>query len=328
MSASTLISSAAARQSLPRSKIFKAGKSAYSQEFNRTSFMFGHNLAGHPLFERARLAELAIASLAKRGPKSVRWQNSDSPIDAGWDVPLNKQLDNLAAAIANVEKSKSWVLLYSVQHEPEYRSLLDDVMEEIGIVTDVKQDDITWQDAYIFIASPHSLTPYHIDHELTFLFQVYGERRASLWNPEDRAVLTETEIERYYAGDLNAAVYKRENQYKSNVYTLSAGRGVHHPSLAPHSYQNGSTYSVALGVHFCHRNYDRNAKIYQVNHCLRKLGLKPVSPGQSDWRDQMKSSTLSLFSKRKPVDKNELLRSGINRLTYPIKLVQQLKRSS
>ncbi len=43
-------------------------------------------------------------------------------------------------------------------------------MAEILADTGCSREDVTWEDAYIFLASPNAVTPYHIDHEATFLF--------------------------------------------------------------------------------------------------------------------------------------------------------------
>jgi len=91
-------------------------------------------------------------------------------------------------------------------------------------------------------------------------------------------------------------------------------------------FKNGDTFSIALGVYFCMRKYDQQAKVYQVNRLLRRYGLNPTPPGQSAWRDRVKTSTLSVLSKRNPQTKNELLRSGINRMSRPLNLRQKLKR--
>lgn len=285
--------------------------------FNQRSFQFQHNLAGNPLFSLPRLERLAQRLLEDRSQRSVRWQSSVSPVDAGWNVPIRQELDSLNEAIANLGNSGSWILLYSVQRDPEYRQLLDDLMAEIIALTGVKPDDVTWQDAYVFMASPGSVTPYHIDHEATFLLQIHGAREASIWTAKDSAILPDTEIERYYMGDLNAAKYKEEYRSRADCYDLRAGTGVHHPTRAAHAFRNGSDYSIALGIHFCMRDIDREAAIYQVNSLLRMGGLSPLSPGQSAWRDRIKAAIVNAFAKRNPKDKNELLRSGIRRLAWP-----------
>jgi len=294
---------------------------AFRDDFNKRSFQFSHNLVGHRLFSLPRLAELAKKLLADTSTRSVRWQAGGAPVDAGWAVPLNEKVESVNEAISNLAESGSWVLLYSVQRDPEYRALLDQLMTEILADTGCSRDDVTWEDAYIFLASPNAVTPYHIDHEATFLFQIHGDRTANIWDANDRSVLSDKEIEKYYTGDLNAAKYTVEKQSKATVYALNQGTGVHHPSKAPHAFKNGDIYSIALGIHFCVRDCDRQASVYQMNYLLRRCGLKPTSPGKSQWRDKLKTSIIGMFADKNPRTKHDMLRSGFKRLTAPLRLV-------
>lgn len=300
-----------------------AGKLAFSQDFDRKSFLFSHHLQGNPLFALPRLAELAKFLMATGDERTLRWQPHQAPIESGWKISHDNS-DRVTGAILDLDKSDSWVLLYSVQRHPEYRRLLDDLMQEIIAATGVSPDEVTWEDAYIFLASPKSVTPYHIDHEATFLFQIHGNRKARIWDPRDRSVLTEQELENYYAGDFSAAKYRPEIAAKASEHDLVAGKGVHHPCRAPHSFQNGDAYTVAMGVHFCIRKYDRQSGAYQINHYLRRCGLKPVPPGVSPWRDELKIRTVAAFANRHPKDKDELLRSGIRNLLSPMQLARRL----
>jgi hypothetical protein len=322
----TTIPLTAPQQKIPiPSAIFEGGNSEFRQLYNRHSFQFSHRLCGHPLFELPRLATLAETL----GPGNVAQFGNDAKVNMKWtEMPSKKDhRDKVARAIADLEKSGSWLLIYRTQLDPEYRVLMDQIIAEIGEKAGVPlEKEITWRDAYVFLASPFAVTPYHIDHESTFLFQIHGQREANIWDREDRSVLTDLELESYYCGNLSAANYKESNQSKASIYSMVAGTGVHHPVLAPHAFKNGSTYSIALGVHYCLRDWDRRARIYQFNHCLRQFRLNPVPPGRSSWRDQAKIRTLGLISSRNPKTKYDLIRSGIKRLTFPFRAAGAVKK--
>ena len=289
-------------------RVFTSDKADFQKNFNRAPFQFSHNLSGHPLFELTRLQTLANRILAEhRESKGVLWQNHNAP----------------GEAIANLDKSGSWVLLYSVQSDPEYSALLNQIIDELEEMAGGFKQDISIKDAYIFLASPQSVTPYHIDHETTFLFQVHGNRTANIW---DRSIVPENELENYYMGYLSAAKYKEENLAKAHTYALNAGTGVHHPSCAPHAFKNGEAYSIALGIHFCLNHLDITSRVYQINGILRRVGLKPTPPGRSSWRDRAKIRSLGLFSKRNPTTKMEILRSGLHRLSAPAIWANKLKK--
>jgi hypothetical protein len=303
----------------------------FRQKYNRFPFMFSHNLEGHPLFKLPRLVELANTLSNKDGHRKPICHASKMRIDHKLCGDAQGHKDPITEAIADIEKSNSWVLLYSVQGDPEYAALLEQIITELEeYVGKPLRKEITWLDAYIFLASPNAATPYHIDHESTFLFQIQGDREANVFSPSDRKILSEEEIENYFQGNLDAANYKAENQSNANVYPLTPGKGVHHPVLAPHCYKNGSYPSIALGVHFCLRSYDLQSRVYQVNYFLRRLGLNPTPPGQSAFRDYPKIFLIELFSRRYPADKFELMGSGLNRIRHylsPIKnIVNRLRK--
>ncbi|QLE58474.1 hypothetical protein [Nostoc sp. TCL26-01] len=304
-------------------RIIETDTSTFTEKFNRSPFMFSHNLADHPLFDLPRLVTLADTILSQNG--RITCQSSKVSVDRKWaDIPPK---DQVAECLAQIEDSESWLLLYNVQIVPEYRALLEQIIGELEELTGVPlHKQITWRDAYIFVASPHSITPYHIDHESTFLFQIHGARTANIFNPYDPTILSEQEIERYYIGDLSAANYTQEKQKKANVYPLVAGKGVHHPVRAPHCFQNGNSYSVAMGVHFCMRPYDLQARIYQVNFILRQLRLEPKPPGKSALSDKIKIWVMGLLSKRKPGNKYELIRSGVMKLRSLAELFIGMKK--
>jgi hypothetical protein len=294
--------------------------------FNEKAFLFSHNLAGNPLFELPRLTALAEFLIKKEGSNCVRWKNANSPIDAKWDqLPPSEQVANISDAVRNLDKSGSWVVLYRVQNDPEYSAILEQALDDIEeMIGHPLRPEITWKDSYIFMASPQALTPYHIDHETAFLMQVHGDRKAYLWDQKDRSVVTEGELENYYMGDLGAGTYREENKAKAIEFAMDAGKGVHHPVLAPHYYQNGNDYSVAIGVHLCLRDVDRRGRAYQVNSMLRKFGMKPTPVGIDPARDEKKIRAMSLLDKKNPTTKYDLIRSGAARLRKPMKLVSKI----
>jgi hypothetical protein len=314
-------------------RIIEGNAVDFVENFNQNSFMFPHNLAGHPLFEIPRLAELSKTILSKGGLEKVQSYVSHSPVEQKWTDRAG--IDQVTEAISRIEESGSWVMLMDVQVDPEYAALLEQVVPELENLVGVPlRKEMSCLGAYIFIASPHAITPYHIDHEVNFLFQIHGNKDANLFDSNDRYVLTEQEIEAFYMGNSNAANYGEEKQSKASVYQLIPGKGVHHPTLAPHWVKNGNSVSVTLSILFFLKSYDLKARVYQVNHYLRKLGLTPTAPGRSPLLDRIKIQTMGLFCKRHPVTKNEIMRSGVDRtksiiqgVAAPARLIQRFLSS-
>jgi len=320
------LTSPAEPRAVAKTHVIEPEGTKFRGDFNKNAFLFTHNLAGNPLFTLPRLTALAEFLIKKEGPGCVRWKNAEAPVDAKWEQrPPSEQLANVSEAIQNLDKSGSWVVLYRVQQDPEYSAILEQALDDIEeMIGHPLRPEITWKDSYIFMASPHALTPYHIDHETAFLMQVHGDRKAYLWDQTDRSVVTDQEIEAYYMGDLGAGTYKEENKAKAHEFAMDAGKGVHHPVLAPHYYQNGDDYSIACGVHLCLRDVDRRGRTYQVNAMLRKLGIKPTSIGLDPAKDEKKIRFMSLFDKKNPTTKYDLIRSGAARLRKPLKVLTKI----
>lgn len=310
-------------------RIIKTDAQNFREKFNRSPFIFSHNLTGHPLFEVPRLVELSNSLLSKGKKENVLCMLSDSSAQQKWgDLPQKEQV---VEAIADIEESGTLIFLKGVHLDLEYKALLDKCLGEFEELTSVPLGaEITWSMATIIISSPRSFTPYHIDHESNFLFQIQGEKEVYLFDPDDRSVLTEQEIEEYYTGNFQSAIYKEENQNKANIYNLIPGKGVHQPPRSPHWVKNGNNVSISLSINFCMQSIDWQAKVYQINHYLRKLGLEPTPPGRSSLQDSLKVFALGMFSKRKPTTHDQVLCSGIQRikaLANPIELVAgRLKR--
>ena len=283
--------------------------------FNRSSLSFTHNLVNHPLFELPRLAELAQTVIDSKSQSYVLSKIAESVPNIGkqWQNFSDNQL--ASEAIAHIEHSGSWVMIGGAQIDDEYNLLLDQLVDELESVTDTRlREQITWIDAFIFIGSPNSVTHYHIDSETNFLFQIHGTKEAHLFDQNDRSILTELELERFYVGQQNAATFRPEYEKDSIVYDFKPGTGLHIPVNAPHWVKNLDDYSVTLSVLFYTRLYDARARVYQMNHILRNLGLKPTPPGKSKIRDRLKSDFLKAISPGVPKSKQEVLHGGFNRL--------------
>ena len=145
--------------------------------------------------------------------------------------------------------------------------------------------------AVVLVTSPNRVSSYHIDPDCNFLCQIRGEKVIHVFDRYDREVLPEEELERFWAVDKNAAVYKEKYQDRARSYELKPGVGVHMPVNAPHWVKNADNVSVTLAMIF---QYPESVlgNIYRWNYYLRKTGVRPLPPGRSKVRDALKSWTM------------------------------------
>lgn len=275
----------------------------FARDFDERCFAFSHRLANHPLFEPERLIRLA-QQLAKNS-NDVYIDAGDIRVDQRWDkmAPCDLPVDEL---LRRIETAGAWIILRRAQKDEDYAKLLEACMTEIVALSGRDLSKVMkLRNAFIFITSPHRVTPYHIDRECSWLLQIHGSKTISIFDRNDREVLPEVEIERFFACDNNAAIYKPQFQDRANVFDLRPGRGVHIPVNAPHWVQNGPGVSVSLNVHFHYFDalkYD----LYRANYWLRRMGLEPVPPQQSVIRDSVKRAIWGLARKAKHALQGEL----------------------
>lgn len=266
--------------------------------FNTSSFKFRHRLGNHPLFDIPHLVDLAKKCVRHplARPDEVYYDIGDVRVDQRWNETL-RNLTSPEEVIERISTAGAWMLIRRAELVDEYRVILDDCMSEIERMLQIDLKSVMEvKNAIVFITSPKRITAYHIDRECNFLLQVSGDKHVSVFDKTDRLVLPEVEIERFWAIDNNAAIYKPELQDRARVSHLEPGDGVHIPVNAPHWVRNGDTPSVSLSINFQFRSRTRS-DVYRANYYLRKLGLRPMPPGQSEVRDAVKRQLFPVVRK-------------------------------
>jgi len=258
------------------------------ENYNRTSFQFAHHLAGHPLFELPALLELS-----KKIPKSDMYYDSgEVKIGQRWDTlpPTELSVDQL---IDRIENAGAWILLKKTNRDPRYAAILDQALAEAErIVGPAFPKKMKMRSGVILITSPNRISSYHIDPDCNFLCQLQGEKVIHVFDRYDRELLPEEELERFWAIDKCAAIYKQRFQNRASSYDLKPGVGVHMPVNAPHWVQNANNISVTLAMIFQYPE-SQLGNIYRANHYIRKLGLRPRPPGSSQVGDKLKSMAMT-----------------------------------
>jgi hypothetical protein len=255
----------------------------FDSHFNRLPFMIRHNLSNHKLFSLPRLVELAQALPAE----SVEYNSGKIPVSQDPTLTPRNGL-SMEETIRRIEECQSWMALKNVERDPEYRALLDACLDEMRPFTERHTGGALRRDAYIFVTSPNSITPYHIDNEYNFLLQVRGWKEISQFDRTDRSIISEEELEKFYTGGHRNLAFKDEYQAKAKVFQLHPGDGLHFPIAAPHWVKNGSEVSISFSITFRDARAEKREMVYRMNAQLRKLGLQPTPPGISALRDNIK----------------------------------------
>lgn len=260
--------------------------SGFARQFNQHSFPVQHRLHETELFTLPRLIELARSTTQSR-PGDLYYDAGTVDPGQRWNQTPRANLP-ADETIRRIRDAGAWIILKQAQHDPDYAALLNRCIGELLELTGKElEQQIQSQEVIVFITSPRRVTAYHIDTECNFLLQVHGEKQIHIFDRDDRDVLPETELERFWAVDTNAAIYKPALQERASTTLLRPGDGVHIPVNCPHWLQNGDDVSISVSINFRYRDGLRG-DLYRANYYLRKLGLHPKPPFQSPARDGAK----------------------------------------
>ena len=244
-----------------------------------------HRLTGHPLFALERLVTLA-ASLP---PASVEYNAGD--LARGYEgQPTPGNGLTAEATIRGIEQHNSWMVLQNVEHDPEYRALLQSCLDDLAAGSPALRRRIRQPEAYLFVSSAGAVTPYHMDPEQGFLLQVRGRKRIRLFDGADPRILDAGAIEQFYSGVTHRSMTLPASVVPlGRTFELTEGDGVHVPPTHPHFVEvDGGGYSVSLSVTFRTPDLRRRADIHYFNGFLRSRGFTPARPGASRLTDPAK----------------------------------------
>jgi hypothetical protein len=286
-------------------KWIDADPSEFREKFEQKCFEVSHHLTQHPLFQLPELMGLAERTLKTR-PLDIYYDMGDVAPGQKWK-DSNHAFSPLDA-LQQLEDADAWFIFKSSQRDPAYAELYRHAIAEIkDYVGGDIESKILKEDIIIFATSPKRVTAYHIDRECNFILQIHGEKDLYVFDRDDRQILPEVEIERFWALDNNAPNYRAELQHRALQYRLAPGNGLHVPVNCPHWLRNGDNISVTLSVNFQFIDSMR-ADIYRANHYLRKLGIKPRPPGENAALDRTKAMAFSTVRSVRQAAKSALHR--------------------
>ena len=257
--------------------------------FDRKPFHLRHALSDHPLFALRRLVDLA-RSLPEQ---FVEYNGGDLPVSARPEQTPRTGLSAEETA-RRIAECGSWMVLKRVEQDPDYRALLDRCLDELAAQAGEAVPPMLRREGFIFLSSPGAVTPFHLDPEHNFLLQIRGSKTVSMWDRDDRYVLPDAELEKFYAAFVHRNLpWQDSYQTTAWVVPLQPGQGLHFPVAVPHWVKNGPEVAVSFSITFrSHRSVGRE-HLYRANARLRKLGLQPRPPGESIILDKTKQAAFA-----------------------------------
>jgi hypothetical protein len=244
-----------------------------------------HALANHPLLQLERLVALGAAL----PPARVEYNPGNLPIGITPDVVPRSNL-SITETIRSIEENGSWMVLKRVEHDPDYAALLNDVLAEVAPVAAAVSGPMLNLQGFIFISSPHAVTPFHFDPEHNILCQVRGNKVMTIFPARDETIVSQHFHEDYHTGGHRNLAWDEAFVSKGVPHALGPGDAVHVPVMSPHWVQNGDAVSISLSVTWRSAWSYEEADVHAFNKWLRQFGFNPARPRALPHRNRLKAA--------------------------------------
>jgi hypothetical protein len=251
--------------------------STFAGNFGQRPFYLEHSLKDHPLLDLP-----AIAALSERLPQNLIEWNSGHAGAYGKPGEIKPPVLPCRETILSVGERPAWVLLLQIEHDPLYKRLLDELLDEIKPLSEPIARGMRQREGFLFISSHEAVTPYHFDPEYNFPLQVRGHKTVHMWDAANRYVLPAAAIDHYYAGARGNRDQPYREEFLASAWSLplAAGQGLHFPLHSPHWVRTESDVSISLSVTFRTRRSQFQEMVHGANGYVRKMGIEPPAPGR------------------------------------------------
>lgn len=230
-----------------------------------------HNLVGHPL-----LTEGAIADLADRLPdSSIEYNPGKLPLGIRPEDTPRPTL-SIAETIRTIGQNGSWMVLKNVERDGLYGGLLDRALAELAPYVEPATGPMEHREAFLFLTSPGSITPFHMDPEHNILLQIQGWKTMTVFPASDPELVPPEQSEAFALGGHRNLPWDERFAKKATHVPLRPGDAVLMPVKAPHYVTNGDDVSVSLSITWRSERSVAEGELHSLNRLLRAKGLPLV----------------------------------------------------
>jgi len=265
--------------------VISAANDALRRDFPLRPFAIRHKLAGHPLLTLPRIAQLA----AELPRDLIEYNSGKVAISQDPDAIPSVNLDPVEV-VKRIETAGAWMVLKRVENSPDYRRLIEDTLLSVARArgfNSLRDAGFEQLEGYLFVSSPNSTTPFHLDSEDNFFVQIHGEKFFTIFDNSDRSIASEAEIEHSMTKHRNLK-YDESLAPRGIEFHMFDGDGCYVPYQWPHWVRTAGSHSISMAITWKTREVRRVNDLHFFNSMLRGLGWPQKPPGAQPAFDSVK----------------------------------------
>lgn len=268
----------------PAALLAPAAAERFAQLYPDREGLFRHGLVGHPMLSAEALAQAA----PRMDPATVQCRVGDAKNGQGFDFASDPGR-GIPEIIHGINQAGRWVMLAKLEQLPEYAELFREILAPLEPAIRAGGSELLRLQAYAFVSSPGTLTPFHIDPEYNILFHLEGSKEFAVY-PLAEPWLGPAVNEYYHVSGDNLLAWKDNYREMGTIYTMRPGDALYVPYKAPHWVEVGAEPSVSLSITWCTpASYEQEAA-WRLNAWLRGKGLAPRPPAPLPARQRLRAA--------------------------------------
>ena len=294
------------------SPVITADNQSLQKDFPLKPFAIHHKLSGHPLLTLPRIAELA----SELPRDQIEYNSGDAAISQ--DPDKVKGIDLEPVEIVNrIQTAGAWMVLKRIENSPEYRALLEDALTSVARARgfkNVRDAGFEQIEGFLFVSSPNSTTPFHMDAEDNFFVQIHGEKFFRIYDNRDGSIADDAQVEHSTVKHRNVK-YNESFKPRGIEFHLFDGDGCYVPYQWPHWVRTAGSYSISMAITWKTKEVRRLNDLHRFNSMLRGFGLPQAAPGAQPVFDNIKLAAYrTMAAAVQPLRSSEAMRRVIRRI--------------
>lgn len=270
---------------------------------DRRGALLKHKLLSHPALSLENLAAV-IPALPQKEHVFYSKELLDTGADFESTYRSRPQDRTIEETIDSIRRSNSYIMVRAPEVHDSFKELHRDLISDVETVMRKRGAGSAALDPqlYLFIASPNSVTPFHLDRYSTFLLQFRGSKTVSIFPQWNEQVVPAARLEDYVAYASTKLDWQDSMNALGVHHEFQPGDALHIPFAAGHHVKNGpGDVSISMSIIF---NTDesevwRRALLFNQfsRRRLARIGLAPSPVGKGGWRDAAKSGLWRAMSR-------------------------------